>query len=657
MAKVLEQVEQSLPEKKQQEVQLAELETRLRGTILRIIRPALDTIEDMNGRLRQISDRVTYHGQIIKVAEKLRTEVAHWVDHQKLMADKMESQDRAHRLLERNTSVNIAELQNGAADAVQKLEEHRATLKKHQVDIDRCWEELARQPVVCDEHYAKIWRGITENVKKSEKIREDIMDILGDMTKDRENLMESLFGDNKGLTKLARDLTSLTIFVSPLSDMQRVVDDVSDRQKEVESMAARNQKLIDEHNATFRVFKHDLSVQVAKLKEDLRRESNGLVAHHATLMGDLRREYEEEFDRIRSLRKDVQEFKTMMSSFCQKTNETVMSESARMDALQREVLQDLEDIQQKLKKDRLAWEIELRGTRKDIEKDSGLVLNVNVKIEFVSRLIGLLIEGQRMSSALFVQDFADRGAEKWFTIPSALKRRAEPAANAEEVLDKCNLKNYALTHQLVTIDTRKGLVCGEYLPGNVCYDGMVYGRRDLLLLCHKLLEKAHDAYMLGPDRKEVEALGGSLRLKEQPGANGLLFKCYDQSQTASKPTTSTKDTYGDAARSSSGHQDSEDSVLCAPRHPAEKTASPVLRRGSDGRNSSQASGPGSGCYSRQRPASQGQPQAMGSRGRNMGSLGETSPTMLNSVRLPSISGEANNSPNEVVTARETLAVH
>jgi len=647
MADKLEKLEEAVADGKAQEIQLADMETRLRGTILRIIRPALDTIEDMNARLRRVNEKVNYHGTIIKVAEKLRSEVAHWVEHQKMLGDKVDQQDRAHRHLERTTSVNITDLQNSATEAVQKLEDHRTSLKKHQLDLDKCWEELERQPKVCDENYTKLWRGISNNSQKSEKIREDMLQMFAEMSTQREQLMDSLYGDDKGLTKLARDLTALTIFCSPINEVQRVTNDVARRQVQVEEMAAKNQKLIDEHNVTFITFRQELSVQVAKLKEDLRRECNGLVAHHATLMGDLRREYEEEFDRIRSLRADVQEFKAMTSSFCQKTNESVLSESARMDVLQREIMQDLEELQRRLKKDRLAWELELRGTRKDMENDSGLMVNMNVKVEFVSRLLGLIIKGQRMSSALFVQDFTDRGAERWFTVPTALKRRAEAPVPAD-VLENNKLKNFSLSHQKVTLDVKKGVVCGEYLPGNVKYSGMVYERRDLLLLCHKLMEKVHDAYMLGHDQESINTVGDFPQFRDQPGANGSLFTYFEQSQTASKPTTATKDS-GDAARSSSGQQDSEDA-----------RPSPVMRRGPDGRNSSQASGPVSGtprpgCYSRQRPASQGQPQAMGSRGRNMGSLGATSP-MPNSVRLPLISGEANG-PSEVLTAGETLAVH
>jgi len=314
--------------------------------------------------------------------------------------------------------------------------------------------------------------------------------------------------------------------------------------------------------------------------------------------------------------------------------------------LQREILQDLEEMQRRLKKDRLSWEFELRGTRKDLEKDSGLMVNMNAKVEFVSRLIGFLVEGQRISSALFVQDFTDRGAERWFTLPTALKRRPEAPVPAE-VLENNRLKSFSLSHQTVTVDIKKGLVCGEYLPGNVQYCGMVYERRDLLLLCHKLMEQVHYAYMAGADQPKILAADNTPRFRDQPEANGSSLTYSEQSPRAFKHAASTKDS-GDAARSSGGHQDSED-------------MRPSGFRGLDGRNLSQASGPGSGnprggCYSRQRPASQGQPQAMGSRGQNMGSLGETSP-MANSVRLPSIGGEASGPSAEGLTARETLAGH
>lgn len=233
-----------------------------------------------------------------------------------------------------------------------------------------------------------------------------------------------------------------------------------------------------------------------------------------------------------------------------------------------------------------------------------------MNVEFVSRIIGLVLEGSRITSAMFTQDFADRNGERWLSLPEELGRRPQPPQLAQSLHSlerRGRASAEAASSELASIDWRRGLAKGNYLPGQVAYQGVVYDRKDMLMLHNKLLDKAHAAFANGPTRPAAEDITGiassvddddavHVAISEQPKANGGM--------SAGQGLT---------ARGGGIHAISADEDLEDPKLPAN------LRRSS---NSRYSSNPGS---RQQRPGSQGQPQAQGSRGTMSGPLGETEP--------------------------------
>jgi len=233
-------------------------------------------------------------------------------------------------------------------------------------------------------------------------------------------------------------------------------------------------------------------------------------------------------------------------------------------------------------------------------------------VEFVSRILGLVLEGNRVTSAMLVQDYSDRQGERWLSLPEELSRRPEQPQLAHNLLKKQGSSGNALTFEkgsgdsLVPIDWRKGLARGSYLPGQVAYQGLVYERRDMLALHHKLLDKAHAAFVKGPQEDASNSAAPPPNISAQPGANG------------GKPGSA-----GFAHNldlSVRGHEASREHLLLASGEDKSREDAKL--------SSSMRKGPPSPTGATrlmQRPGSQGQPQAKGSRGTMWGPLGETEP--------------------------------
>lgn len=167
--------------------------------------------------------------------------------------------------------------------------------------------------------------------------------------------------------------------------------------------------------------------------------------------------------------------------------------------------------------------------------------------------------------------------------------------------------------ELVTLDWRKGLARLAYDPGKVTFGEVLYDRQEMLAMQHKMLQKTKQLF---------HSMPGNLKVPESTVA-----------ATAPQP----HELQPRAVGSKPGSQGSSSSARVSKSKEFAQTSAefPCGEVAEDqwGNRPKLSSRGGS----RQRPGSQGQPQAMGSRGTaGFGPLEEESGTL----RLPQLAGES-----------------
>merc|ERR1719491_2228659 len=137
-----------------------------------------------------------------------------------------------------------------------------------------------------------------------------------------------------------------------------------------------------------------------------------------------------------------------------------------------------------------------------------VVGSFNSSLGYLSRIVGLVLEGERVTSALHLQDYVDRSGERWLGRPEDLDHQMQQPHTAE-MLEKMprrypgdidRISGNPSMHQLVAVDLQRGFAKMGYVPGRVAYGGVHYDRQDMLLLHNKLLQKAYAAYEKGPNK-------------------------------------------------------------------------------------------------------------------------------------------------------------
>merc|ERR1712190_215172 len=176
-------------------------------------------------------------------------------------------------------------------------------------------------------------------------------------------------------------------------------------------------------------------------------------------------------------------------------------------------------------------------------------------------------------------------------------------------------------NQELLTDFRRGLARAGYRPGQVTFSGHNFDRRDLLILHNRLLLKAQQQFSQGPEQPTQPSTQSPLPPKSQSVTQlqrvSLPAKGSQQAASVSEIAMQP------GAR---GGTSAEQERPLSKGYPAGK--------GLDEYWPSSRNSPGG----RQRPGSQGQPQAVGSRGTASGPLGETEPPpgAESPLRLPAI---------------------
>lgn len=597
---------------KEFEILASEMETRLRGHILRLVRPTLDHTADMSSRLDELASRVDKHEDLIGIAEVLRGEVSQQKEMSRIIQESIDKRDHAMRDFESKSNEQHAQVNFNVREVEDKLEKIRGESRKQSRDIERIWEETSRLLAFLEEQSERS-RTETETLnRRTEKTREEILAVVEALQGHHNALMDELFGEDRVLAKLRSDIKALDFVYESLPAAEKKLGKAARDIEILQEKAEKTTGEILDHKDIFEDFTKKNEADFKLLRDDAKIRANQLTAHHAAIMGDIRNDYIEEINAARNIRKEVSDIQVKTIAFCDKLSKNSDSEAARIDSLSRELREDMEDLHRKRKKDRTNVDGELFELRRDQHSTRDFSQTLRVSVEYLGRIIGLVLEGEKLACAMSIQDYTDRKAERWMVLPDMNERPAQPPATAEQLTEqhRQGVQVDEEDGRLHPVDWRKGLALDSYKPGPVAFRGVPYKRRELLLLHHKLLHKAHKAYSERWSTTDATAMRGNTAniqdvaeygsVRGQPCANGGMSAGRQvQASQSDKlwplPTKPASVEFGD---------DDDDSRLKA--HLAASRAN---------------------AGSRQRPGSQGQPSAGGSRGTMHGSLGETEPPL------------------------------
>mmetsp|Transcript_20188 Transcript_20188/g.35928 ORF Transcript_20188/g.35928 Transcript_20188/m.35928 type:complete len:694 (-) Transcript_20188:116-2197(-) len=634
---------------KELEVILAEMETRLRATIIRVLRPALEQITELDQRQRDLRGKVDEQGRLIGSVDEVNDKIAENNSMTKVLQDTLYKNMDEDQERDRATSDKLSEISLNIARIDAQVQEQKNDLQRlHREDL-RIWEETARMT-----NQAKSEKKLSEDAirgchKRIAEVQQEIDTKIRDINLKREELLFDLYSEGKGLNLVTANLHDLQVSVQPIPELHLKCINLDVDIKEVGRLQAEFQEEFDRNTAIFQRYVSSQENVHGQMLDDFKKQNNAIVAHNAALMKDIRNDYVTEIEAIKEMRGDISTTLTSSDKTCQELEERMDAESRRIDNLARELAQDIDDLAAKRKKDRVNFEVDHHQLRMDLGAEKENLHSTRNSIESLTKLVGLIIEGSRVGCALQIQDYADRSQERWLTSPSDKPTApAQPykASELEKQRQKKEDIGFHDSQELVT-ELRKGLARGGYHPGQVPFGGRNFDRRDLLILHNRLLHKAQQGFAQGQHEHSDEAKTekaqnhGRVNSATHPKSGSFAAKGVAVSQlqhvdveVAMQPSANGGISAEPISAKGYPAGRAKDVESESPKPPLPASQSPSAPQGVRQRPGSQGQ-----SGSRQRPGSQGQPQAVGSRGTLTGTLGETEPPpdYEPPVKLPPIS--------------------
>jgi len=626
---------------KELEVILAEMETRLRATIIRVLRPAVEQVSQVDQRIRDLGAKVAEQQALLGSVDEINDRISQNASLTKVLQDLLNENMDQVRLLDTRTTDKFGEVTMAQSKIDATVQEHGHDLQRLQREDVRIWEETKRIQKSMQTARKQTEDAIQGCHKRTALVQEECDEKIKDLVMKRLQLVDDIFGKGKGLDVLSTDLNRLNDFVKPLPDLQARVVKLDKDIKEAGIKAIEFQEEFNRNTEAFHTFVGKQEALHGEMREDFRTQKNYLTSHHASLMKKIRSDYVGEIESIKEMRTAIAKTLTISDKTCKELEAKMDSESRRIDHIAKELAQDMEDLNTRRKKDRVAMDADHHQLRLDFGAEKENLTSTRNTVDFLSKMCGLMIEGVRVGCALQIQDFADRCQERWVTMPNEKPTAPAQPFKASE-LEKQRAKkedngfNGFRDNQELLTDVRKGLARGGYQPGQIPFSGRNFDRRDLLILQNRLLHKAQQSYAHGPDHPAPESNSAITQ-----GASRASVSMQPKSGSFATKGITDKIQSGDVEvamqPSANGGISAEPLSLPAKGYPAGRvkdidSESPKPPQPASHSTPSAPSG-------RQRPGSQGQPQAVGSRGTASGALGETEPPpdYESPLRLPPIS--------------------
>ncbi|CAJ1355579.1 unnamed protein product [Effrenium voratum] len=293
----------------------AEMENRLRESVgcreghelpvLRVLRPTLSQVSELDMLHRDLKRRVDEDGKSIGKVDELQSDVIKNGHLVKALEEAVTSTSDQVRDMEATSSKRFVQLQTAFDLSQSTLSGYKNDIMRLEREDTRIWDEATRLQKQHDEDVSNNRDAVNGCHKRIIRVREECDAALLVMNQQREQLLEDLFGEDRGLSQLNKDLKKLTDFVSPIPDLIR---EMAENQRAVKNMAKRQEafeKEFVQNRHDWQEYVQTQDVAVADMKATFKKECNFLVAHNSQIMKDIRRDYAKEMEHIQEMREGI----------------------------------------------------------------------------------------------------------------------------------------------------------------------------------------------------------------------------------------------------------------------------------------------------------------------------------------------------------------
>lgn len=554
------------------EVELAAVETRLRGTITELLQPTIQRTTLVCADLEQMKYQVSQHTRGLQEVQLGQFKVMEQMNTIQSFKEEMSRWDQQRRQHEISIDEKTVVMQEKMDAFKYSLDQKESALHHLHRSVDRMATELNR---CTDEQEAQkeIFDGrIDEQSKKLNQARAEIDVCIASLELKHNALTDQLWSEETGLAKVAGELRKAN---GAFGQLEAVVAELQESKAEAAHLDKLRQevsRMVHEANTSVTQMKTNVGTVVNDVKEHFRTASQTISAHNATFISEVRQQYQLELEEAAKLRGEVQDFMAQMAKSIDSLDARVAGTDAKADALAAEAREEVEELNKRRKRDKTASDNELKALKSKLKGVFDTNDAVRTGLEHITAVMKTMIESDMIQCSLETQDSQDRSRIALLGVKDedpALCRtnHTEPQRPRPEVQMKPGYpKNRGVLRggpgvlskpqePVVKVDSRClscsmqaplvmaafKMACLQYTPSPVEYEGSHHERRELLTRRHSLLEAARDGLLEVTAANTVArtstALVGGVGDETRPaGGNGISETLSEYSGLATRQT-------------------------------------------------------------------------------------------------------------------------
>lgn len=504
----------------EREIEIAELETRIRRFNLELIQPTIRKTAQMEHEMADL--RAELHRSTSMVCDL--THVAIKVEEQVVIVEsfreEMAKWENERRAVQAHVAESVANMKQDLDNFRYSLERKDSTIHSMQRTMDRLVGELSKVQEGSEALRQHMELRLAQTSKVLNGSKTDLECKLIGLETKHNRLSDELWGEETGLARATANITKTNDLVMSLSEEMKRMQHDKANVSQLEAVQDDVNELIRDANSNVTMLKNTVDTMVNDVKSHFKTATNTVAAHNATMLSEVRASYQEELSHAAALRSEVMQFMHETTENVARIETTVDCGQDQTSGMVKKVSEEVDELNKGRKRDNADFSLSGQTMREQISKVSGSSETVAKCLEHLGSVIAVMLKSDRISSALSQQENIDRAKVALMGYrdnkPAAARPTSKGAAkkprqnsspqvggeagagdNGEAVISVDN-RCLSCSGQAQHVLSGFKMACLQYAPGPVSFSKKLYKREELLDLRQRLLEQAQDQLQQGP---------------------------------------------------------------------------------------------------------------------------------------------------------------
>mmetsp|Transcript_84488 Transcript_84488/g.219993 ORF Transcript_84488/g.219993 Transcript_84488/m.219993 type:complete len:598 (-) Transcript_84488:25-1818(-) len=481
---------EGMPEtsKMEEEVRMAEMESKLREMVMDMVRPSVHKIANCKSDMEELFAMLKLQGNQL---QEIAAEIQLTSERSNLILDfKHRLDDSADRLSRLDSRLSLHE--RDVWDRVESLEHKNDMQSGFNSTTDRTLERVMQDFDVVHTQLRRLSDALDAAVMENRNLLNaeaaSFKASMMEVTEELHRFHDEVWGPEDCESEImAPSLRRLDFQTRKIQ--VRCADMAADltalRKLDLQMLSVtREQAVVNDTVQDLSVLATDCRDRVIKISIDTKQESkmaaNRMAAFTASLMKDVRSSVEHEVQSLKSMHSDMEKFVVQSQASVDSLEQSVKGIADQVSASLKEVHVDLESMETRRRRDKQALQDNIQSVQSRLGSALEAAEGTLRGLEHISSVVSMALQGERMSVAMDVQDFVDRKTTPYVGIRETARATKSWEARNKEGLDPTMLGRLM------------------YEPKQVSFQGSNFERSQLCALREKVIHSAQEMLLQGP---------------------------------------------------------------------------------------------------------------------------------------------------------------